>query len=181
MCIRDRGEIHFRLNSMQLNNAIRALLVDEEEFELSSATALKRLQKLIKEVEPVRSNFAALAIETTTALRQFLAIVQILRHIDSDAPIRLLIAECEQPQTVLIALYFAKLFGIDEKIDISPLFETESAMEHGARFLDAIMGDINYRKYVRKRGRIAIQTGFSDAGRFVGQIPACLLYTSRCV
>lgn len=168
------GEIHFRLNSMQLNNAIRALLVDEEEFELSSATALKRLQKLIKEVEPVRSNFAALAIETTTALRQFLAIVQILRHIDSDAPIRLLIAECEQPQTVLIALYFAKLFGIDEKIDISPLFETESAMEHGARFLDAIMGDINYRKYVRKRGRIAIQTGFSDAGRFVGQIPAAL-------
>ena len=35
-------------------------------------------------------------------------------------------------------------------------------------------GDINYRKYVRKRGRIAIQTGFSDAGRFVGQIPAAL-------
>ncbi|MEO9492753.1 MAG: hypothetical protein ABJG26_14130, partial [Marinomonas sp.] len=27
---------------------------------------------------------------------------------------------------------------------------------------------------VRKRGRVAIQTGFSDAGRFVGQIPASL-------
>ena len=28
--------------------------------------------------------------------------------------------------------------------------------------------------YARKRGRVAIQTGFSDAGRFVGQIPASL-------
>jgi phosphoenolpyruvate carboxylase len=168
------GEIHFRLNSMQLNNAIRSQLIEEDEFELVSATAIKRLQKLIKEVKPLRSNFAALAIETTTALRQYLAMVQILRHIDNDAAIRLLIAECEQPQTVLIALYFAKLFGIDEQIDISPLFETETAMEHGARFLDSLMADVNYRKYVRKRGRLSIQTGFSDAGRFVGQIPAAL-------
>lgn len=168
------GQIHFRLNSMQLNNAIRSQIIEGDEFEPDGASALKKLQKLIKEVKPLRSNFAALAIETTTALRQFLTMVQILRHIDNDAPIRLLIAECEQPHTVLIALYFAKLFGIDDKIDISPLFETETAMEHGARFLDALLGDSNYRKYARTRGRVAIQTGFSDAGRFVGQIPAAL-------
>lgn len=54
---------------------------------------------------------------------------------DSDTPIRMLIAECEEPQTVLAAaLYFARLFGIADKVDVSPLFETESAMEHGARF-----------------------------------------------
>lgn len=168
------GQIHFRLNSMQLNNAIRSQLIEGTEFELDGASALKKLQQLIKEVKPLKSNFAALAIETTTALRQFLTMVQIIRHVDNDAPIRLLIAECEQPHTVLIALYFAKLFGIDDKIDISPLFETESAMEHGARFLDALLSDSNYRKYARGRGRISIQTGFSDAGRFVGQIPAAL-------
>ena len=27
---------------------------------------------------------------------------------------RMLVAECEQPQTVLAALYFARLFGIDD-------------------------------------------------------------------
>ncbi|HBM05858.1 MAG TPA: phosphoenolpyruvate carboxylase, partial [Erythrobacter sp.] len=32
----------------------------------------------------------------------------------------------------------------------------------------------DYRAYAKTRGRIAIQTGFSDAGRFVGQIPASL-------
>jgi phosphoenolpyruvate carboxylase len=54
------------------------------------------------------------------------------------------------------------------------LFETESALEHGGRFLDALLAEEAYRDYARARGRVAIQTGFSDAGRFVGQIPAAL-------
>lgn len=168
------GEIHFRVNSAQLNNAIRRHIAKDSEGELSSGVLQNRIQSLLKKVKPLRSNFAALAIETTTALRQFLAMAQILKHIDADSNIRLLIAECEEPYTVLFALYFAKMFGIDDKIDISPLFETESAMEHGARFLDALLGEVNYRKYARLRGRVSIQTGFSDAGRFVGQIPAAL-------
>ena len=125
-------------------------------------------------MRPLRTNFAALAIENTTAVRQFLAMAQILHHIDGDTPIRMLIAECEEPQTVLAALYFARLFGIDDRVDVSPLFETESAMEHSERFLDALLAEPNYRTYAQKRGRIAIQTGFSDAGRFVGQVPAAL-------
>jgi phosphoenolpyruvate carboxylase len=125
-------------------------------------------------VKPLRVNFAALAIETSTAIRQFLAMAQILHHIDADAPIRMLIAECEQPQTVLAALYFAKLFGIDDKVDVSPLFETETALEHGGRFLEALLAEEAYRDYARGRGRVSIQTGFSDAGRFIGQIPAAL-------
>ena len=99
---------------------------------------------------------------------------QILQHIDTDTPIRMLIAECEQPTTILASLYFARLFGIEDKVDVSPLFETESALEHGGRFLDALLSEPAYQDYARKRGRIAIQTGFSDAGRFVGQVPASL-------
>ena len=86
----------------------------------------------------------------------------------------MLIAECEQPQTVLAALYFARLFGIEGKVDVSPLFETETALEHGGRFLDALLAEPAYRDYARARGRVSIQTGFSDAGRFLGQIPAAL-------
>jgi hypothetical protein len=74
---------------------------------------------------------------------------QILGHIDADAPIRMLVAECEQPTTVLAALYFAKLFGIDDKVDVSPLFETESALEHGGRFLDALLAEPAYRDYAQ--------------------------------
>ena len=168
------GGIHFRVNSAQLLNAIRRRIDPDNQLDLASGTALKRLRDLIDNAQPLRSNFAALAIESTTAVRQFLAMAQILHHIDSDTPIRMLIAECEEPQTVLAALYFARLFGIADKVDVSPLFETESAMEHGGRFLDALLREPAYQSYARTRGRVAIQTGFSDAGRFVGQIPAAL-------
>ena len=47
-------------------------------------------------------------------------------------------------------------------------------MEHGARFLEALLREPIYQAYARVRGRVSIQTGFSDAGRFVGQLPAAL-------
>ncbi|OYX09482.1 MAG: phosphoenolpyruvate carboxylase [Sphingomonadales bacterium 32-68-7] len=168
------GWIHFRVNAKQLHNAIRRRLDPEGALDLASKGAVVHLRKAIAKVKPLRANFAALAIEASTATRQFLAMAQILHHIDADAPIRMLVAECEEPATVLAALYFAKLFGIADKVDVSPLFETEHALEHGGRFLDALLAEDAYRAYARTRGRVAVQTGFSDAGRFVGQVPAAL-------
>lgn len=168
------GWIHFRVNSSQLHNAIRRRIDPDNTLDLSSKGAMATLREILAKVKPLRSNFAALAIESSTAIRQFLAMAQILGHVDADAPIRMLIAECEQPSTILAALYFSKLFGIEDKVDVSPLFETESALEHGGRFLDALLAEESYRDYAQRRGRVAIQTGFSDAGRFVGQLPASL-------
>lgn len=168
------GWIHFRVNSSQLHNALRRRIDPDGTLDLGSRSALSRLREVLEAAKPMRVNFAALAIETSTAMRQFLVMAQILHHIDADAPIRMLIAECEQPQTVLAALYFARMFGIDDKVDVSPLFETETALEHGGRFLEALLAEPAYRDYARGRGRVSIQTGFSDAGRFLGQIPAAL-------
>jgi phosphoenolpyruvate carboxylase len=168
------GWIHFRVNAKQLHNAVRRRLDPEGGLDLASKGAVVHLRKAIAQVRPLRANFAALAVESSTAIRQFLAMAQILHHIDADAPIRMLVAECEEPATVLAALYFAKLFGIADKVDVSPLFETEQALEHGGRFLEALLEEEDYRAYARARGRVAVQTGFSDAGRFVGQIPASL-------
>ena len=168
------GGIHFRVNASQLHNAIRRRIDPDNTLDLASQRAMGVLRDLLVEVRPLRSNFGALAIESSSAIRQFLVMAQILDHVDADAPIRMLIAECEQPSTVLAALYFARLFGIDDKVDVSPLFETETALEHGGRFLDALLAEPVYQSYARLRGRVCIQTGFSDAGRFVGQIPASL-------
>ncbi|MEP5173924.1 MAG: phosphoenolpyruvate carboxylase [Erythrobacter sp.] len=168
------GHVHFRVNAKQLHNGIRRRIDSADTLDLASKGALATLRRLLSEVQPLRTNFASLAIESSTAIRQFLAMAQILAHVDADTPIRMLIAECEQPSTILAALYFAKLFGIEDKVDVSPLFETESALEHGGRFLDSLCAENEYQNYARKRGRVCIQTGFSDAGRFVGQIPAGL-------
>ena len=168
------GWIHFRVNNSQLQNAIRRRVDPEGRLDLASQAALVTMRELVVNARELRSNLAALAIENSTAVRQFLIMAQILHHIDADSPIRMLVAECEQPSTVLAALYFAKLFGVSHKVDVSPLFETETALEHGGRFLEALLAEPSYREYAKLRGRVAIQTGFSDAGRFVGQIPAAL-------
>ncbi|HTM94450.1 MAG TPA: phosphoenolpyruvate carboxylase, partial [Croceibacterium sp.] len=132
------GAIHFRVNAKQLHNAVRRRLDPAADLDLASKGAVVQLSRAIADARPLRSNFAALAIESSTAIRQFLAIAQIVRHIDADSPVRMLIAECEHPATVLAALYFAKLFGVADHVDVSPLFETESALEHGGRLLDAL-------------------------------------------
>ena len=49
---------------------------------------------------------------------------QILKYIDENQPIRFLIAECDYSINCNDSIIFFKIFGVDKKIDISPLFET---------------------------------------------------------
>ena len=99
---------------------------------------------------------------------------QIHKYIDDATPIRFLIAECEDSLIPLGMLYLARLYGVDNHMDISPLFETASALSNGGRIIEKMLSNDVYRDYVTRRGVLAIQTGFSDAGRFMGQIPATL-------
>ncbi|MEM6649622.1 MAG: phosphoenolpyruvate carboxylase, partial [Pseudomonadota bacterium] len=80
----------------------------------------------------------------------------------------------ENAVTIMAALYQAKLFGVDHKVDICPLFETALSLDRGRRILDMLLSQSTYRQHIEKRGFIAIETGFSDAGRFMGQVPAAL-------
>ena len=61
-------------------------------------------------------------------------------------PIRFLIAECDYPLTVMTALYFSKLFGVEEKIDISPLFETERDLKWVMMLLRRYLKNHNFKK-----------------------------------
>ena len=53
-------------------------------------------------------------------------------------------------------------------IDISPLFETSYGLEHGEKIVDQLLQQPVFVDYMRQRGRLSIQTVFSDAGRFFG-------------
>ena len=92
-------------------------------------TYLNIISKMIDNVKPVKINFGSIYEENMNARRYFMLTKQILKYIDENQSIRFLIAECDYPLTVMTALYFSKLFGVDEKIDISPLFETDKKSE----------------------------------------------------
>ncbi len=170
------SHIHVRVNAVQINNAFRAFVHESWTRDLTERQALARIVEMIHSVKPETVNFETLDLENATAIRQFALAAQIAKHIDRDTPIRYLIAECESPATILIAVYFAKLFGVSEIVDISPLFETPAALETGPRLVERLLAEKDYRDYVTKRGRIAVQTGYSDAGRFIGQIAAGLAH-----
>ncbi len=165
---------HVRINAVQLHNAIRKSIdmdhaADDPVFRLSYRNAVV---EMIDAAVPETVNFGSVAAEKTTARRVFMLIAQMLKHLDASEPIRFLIAECETPFTLLTALYFAKRFGVERHIDISPLFETIKALDRGIEVLEGALEVPAYREYLRGRGRMCIQTGFSDAGRYLGQIAA---------
>ncbi|MGQ0455741.1 MAG: phosphoenolpyruvate carboxylase [Hyphomicrobium sp.] len=168
------SHIHLRINALQLNNAFRAYVHEPWTRDLTESQSLARIVEMIKNCPRESVNFATLDLETATAIRQFAMTAQMQKHIDKETPIRFLIAECESPATVLIAVFFAKLFGVEGITDISPLFETPSGLENGSRIIGRLLEEEAYRSYVSGRKRLSLQTGFSDAGRFIGQISATL-------
>lgn len=168
------AHVHARINAAQLHNAVRKRvgMATAPDDPSRKWTYLETIGRLIDEAEPVAINFGSIVDEETSAKRVFMLIAQMLKYVDADQPIRFLIAESETPLTLLAALYFAKLFGIDDRLDISPLFETGKALAHGHTIVDEALACEGFRAYVLRRGRLCIQTGYSDAGRHLGQTAA---------
>ncbi|MGQ9371392.1 phosphoenolpyruvate carboxylase [Azospirillum sp. A39] len=169
-----QAHTHVRINSTQLHNAIRKAvgLETEPDDPRYRQSYLNALTQLLDKVQPTTINFGSLIVERTSAKRLFMVVAQMLKYADASTPVRFLIAESEAAFTVLTALYYAKLFGIEDRLDISPLFETERALELGSRVIDSLLDNPHYKAYVQTRGRLCIQTGYSDAGRYLGQTPA---------
>ncbi|MGV6820327.1 MAG: phosphoenolpyruvate carboxylase [Parvularcula sp.] len=174
-CQLGTARIHLRLNASQMNSVIRRELgvrTDTANIGRVTASSLAALAAEAEDEGPRCASFADLYFEQTVAQRQFMMCSIILAYIDRGAPIRFLIAESESPATVLSALFLAKRYGVADKLDISPLFETPHALLTGARFIERLLKEDVFQDYVRERGYLSIQLGFSDAGRFVGQVAA---------
>ncbi|HWK44634.1 MAG TPA: phosphoenolpyruvate carboxylase [Stellaceae bacterium] len=165
---------HVRLNGSQLHNAIRKIVGMETAPNDPShrRSYMNAINDLLSRAAPVTVNFATLMAERASAKRLFMIVQQMARYIDAELPVRFLIAETEAGFTLLTALYYARLFGVEDKVEISPLFETAEALERGDAIVDEALRSPHYHAYVRKLGRLCVQFGFSDSGRYLGQMAA---------
>ena len=165
---------HFRLNASQIHNAVRRV-IDLEGEPTDAArrrSHLATIHALLNDVRPVAVDFGALAAERASAARLMMTIAQILKHVDGTHPVRFLIAETETGYTLLAALWLARHYGIADKLEITPLFETASALEQGIQVLDDALRNPHWRQYLKRIGRLTVQFGYSDSGRYVGQLAA---------
>jgi len=168
---------HVRLNATQVHNAVRLRLglEDPPADRARRRTLLVALNQALDVVQPQPMNFGGLLAERASATKLMMVVAQIIKHIDAATPVRFLIAETESGATLLAALWLARLFGIDQLVEISPLFETAEALEHGSRLVEEALRSPHYRSYLRDCGRLCLQFGYSDSGRYVGQIDASYL------
>jgi phosphoenolpyruvate carboxylase len=168
---------HVRLNATQIHNVARQRLgLDDQPEDLSQRRALlTAINAALENVDKVPVDFGALLGEQASAARLMMTVAQIVKHIDNAAPVRFLIAETETGYTLLCALWLARLFGIEANVEISPLFETADALEQGGRVIEEALRSAHYRAYLNLTGKLAVQFGYSDSGRYVGQIPASYL------
>jgi phosphoenolpyruvate carboxylase len=168
---------HMRLNATQIHNAARLRLGLDAPAEDASRrrVLLAAMGEALDKVSPVPVDFGGLLQEQSSAVRLMMLAAQIAKHVDAFAPVRFLIAETESGYTLLAALWLARLFGVEKHVEISPLFETSDALEGGARVLEEALRSPHYREYVRGMGRLCLQFGYSDSGRYIGQLPSTYL------
>jgi phosphoenolpyruvate carboxylase len=168
---------HTRLNSSQIHNVVRQRLglADAPEDPSRRRALFAAINAALDTVKPEPVDFGALIIEQASAAKLMMTVAQIIKHIDGSVPIRFLIAETETGYTLLAALWLARLFGIEQHVEISPLFETAEALERGATVLEEALRSPHYRTYLKTTGKLALQFGYSDSGRYVGQLAASYL------
>jgi phosphoenolpyruvate carboxylase len=172
VCGLGAARIHLRVNAAQVRSAVRADLGLDIDAEFLDRTALDAAAERARAARRLDVNFGSVFLEQMTARRQLMLCAEMIKHVDADLPIRFLIAEIEAPATVMSAVYLARLYGVDGAVDISPLFETPEALDRAGRFIDRLLDEEAYVAQIRRRGAIAVQLGFSDSGRFMGQVAA---------
>ena len=168
---------HMRLNSAQLHNAarVRLGLADPPPDASRRRVLLAAMGEALDQVQAEPVDFGAMLAEQSSAARLMMTVAQIAKHVDGSAPIRFLIAETESGYTLLTALWLARLFGVERHVEISPLFETADALEQGARVVAEALRSPHWCAYLRLHGRMCLQFGYSDSGRYIGQLAASYL------
>jgi phosphoenolpyruvate carboxylase len=168
---------HTRLNASQIHNALRQRLglTASPDDMASRRGLLAAMNAALAEVVAQPVDFGALLAEQASAVRLMMTMAQITKHVDGSQPVRFLIAETETGYTLLSALWLARRLGVERFVEISPLFETAEALERGERVLEEALRSPHWRDYIRLHGRMCLQFGYSDSGRYVGQLPGSYL------
>ena len=126
--------------------------------------AVGALRELVSNAKPLSANFASLAVESSTAVRQFLAMAQILKHVDADAPIREHEVDCVSEE---IDVFNAQtgLEGKYTRISTSKFLPTVlTEFQAGKLMADVLQAPLPVMEMLKAQGVLAPYTSPAAAG-----------------
>lgn len=171
---------HFRISSKSVQAALAEKTgINIGDDEASDNTYAQKIENLIAGVKPETSNIVNVAQSKPTIIKQMTLIRQIVDDLDSHCPIRFLVAETHNATTIKAALYFSRWLGVDNHINISPLFEDRDGGERAGKIMGILYKSPAYREHVDAerphnplQRAVFYENGYSDSGRYDGQLPA---------
>ena len=121
-------------------------------------------------------DFGALLAEQASAARLMMTVAQIVKHIDGSVPVRFLIAETET------RLHAARRAVAGAAVRHREACRDQPAVRDGGARWNTARACWRRRCAARitapickRHGRLALQFGYSDSGRYVGQLAASYL------
>ena len=177
---------HFRINGKSVKaglsqHAHNGSRIDPKtEDEAMDEVALPLVANMLKFVQVEDTNLNDLVNAEETIMKQMLFIRETKDLIDSHSSNRYLVAETHNATTLLATLYFAKLNGVDDIVDISPLFEDGPGVDNAISIMTKMFQNEDFVNYVRRNPEtqyrlqqvLAVEFGYSDISRFEGTIPS---------
>ena len=168
------AHIHVRLNSSQLHNAVRRQvgLETEPNDPANRRSYFNTINELLGRARPLAINFGSMMEEGSSAKRLMMTVAQIVKLVDGVGPIRFLIAETETGYTLLAALCLRGCSAWRIASRSAAVRDGGGLRARRARARGGAASSPHYRAYLERVGRMAVQFGFSDSGRFIGQMAA---------
>jgi phosphoenolpyruvate carboxylase len=82
-----------------------------------------------------------------------------------------IVSMCRQPSDVLSLLLLAKEVGVQQDLDLVPLFETIEDLRAAPAIMEAVFGNAVYRRHIETRGnRQQVMLGYSDSSKDGGYL-----------
>jgi phosphoenolpyruvate carboxylase len=169
------AQVHFRINAKSLIAALgeEGLKIDPDlEPEEADKQYFELLSKKIDSVKTQKPSLSGIRPEQQTSTKLVTMIGVFDELIESGRNTRFLIAETDRAIVPATALYFAKKYGIENKISISGLCEDRAGQDNYKRLTALLFTNPHYIAHMTmprdnhpfKMAWEADQYGFSDSG-----------------
>jgi len=178
---------HAQRHTAALNEVFAATGVCKQYEELAEAERMALLSQELQSSRPLIPARLAYSPATTETIETFRLIQVILQQLSPDATHTYIISASTGASDVLAVLLLAKEAGLYQRgehslLDIVPLFETRTDLEHAASIMANLFALPAYREHLALRGHHQeVMVGYSDSNKLAGFLPASwALYVAQC-